>query len=116
MTTILKMLFFRTILTLISMCDMVTFEVRFVSDTIEFNKATSAIKYLKELIGGFWNKTLTEEEFVCELTIFFSYPKNRGYIMRGNELALIMDKLGKKRLETFKEYLPKINNGRYTVL
>ena len=86
------------------------------SDTIEFAKATIAVKYLKELIDLYWNKTITEEQYISELTIFFSYSKNRGYILRGNELAPVMERLGKKRLDTFKEYLSKIDNGKYAVI
>ena len=86
------------------------------NNTIEFETATAAVAHLKALVDVYWNKTIAEEEFISELTIFFSYSKNRGHIMRGSELAPVMEKLGKKRLETFKAYLPKIDNGKYNIV
>lgn len=86
------------------------------NETIEFDKATTAVNHIKELIDLYWDNTIKEDQYLSEMTIFFRYSKNRGFILRGNELAPIMERLGKKRLSTFKEHLPKIDNGKYTVL
>jgi len=81
-----------------------------------FDKATAAVSFLKESIDLYWNQTNTEEQFRKELSDFLSYPQNRGHIFRGNELAAVMEKLGKKRLVTLKEFLSTVENGRYNVL
>jgi hypothetical protein len=81
------------------------------NDAKEFDKATSAVNFLKESIDLYWNQTNTEEQLRRDLSVFLSYPKNRGYIFRGNELAPIMERLGKKRLSTLKGFLATNDRG-----